>query len=163
MHKKVPDLLPSELIHRIEHFCAYQERCFSEVDQKLRSWSVEPSRIPAILQYLQEEKYLDDERFARSFVRGKFLMNKWGRVKIYHELRRRNIPESVIRQALHEITEEDYLRILRELLIRKKTELEIRKNLMIREKIINFVTGKGFEHYIAEKILTELETNHDRT
>jgi regulatory protein len=155
--------IPSTLLHKIEHFCAYQERCISDVDQKLRSWKVLPDKIPGILKRLQSEKFIDEDRFARLFVRGKFHINNWGRIKITYDLRRRNIHENIIRSALKEIGEEEYVAMIRELILKKKTEIPDRNNLIVREKIITFVTGKGFEFYLTEKILTELEKTNDYT
>ncbi len=155
--------VPSSLLHKIEHFCAYQDRCIADVDQKLRSWKILPDNIPGILKKLQDDSFIDEDRFARLFVRGKFHINKWGRIKIIHELRRRNIPEEMIRSALKEIGEEDYKEMIRELIIKKKPEIPDKNSLIIREKIITFVTGKGFEYYLIEKILKELEKNNDYT
>lgn len=154
---------PSNLVEKIEHFCDYQERCIYDVDQKLRSWKVPPHEIREIMKQLLAGKFIDEDRFARSYVRGKFHINKWGRIKIIFELRRRNIPESLIRNAISEIGEEDYLFTIRDLVIRKKQEIYLRKNLKVREKIITFVTGKGFEFNLAEKTLTELNISNDCT
>ncbi|MCX6277557.1 MAG: regulatory protein RecX [Bacteroidetes bacterium] len=153
----------SNIQHKLEYFCDYQERCIYDVDQKLRSWKVSPDSIQLIMQRLQEEKFIDEERFARAFVRGKFHINKWGKIKIIVELRRRNIPEKLIKNALNEISADDYLNTIRELALRKKQEIITQKSLNIREKIITFVTGKGFEYNLTEKILTELNISNDYT
>ena len=110
-----------------------------------------------ILQKLREEKFVDDERFARLFVRGKFRSNKWGRVKIQYELRSRNIPDNLIDQAIGDICEEDYLNTIKELILKKKSEIKTGKSLNIREKIITFVTGKGFEFDPVFRVLKELK------
>ncbi|MEI6436211.1 MAG: regulatory protein RecX [Bacteroidota bacterium] len=153
----------SNIQHKLEYFCDYQERCIYDIDKKLRSWNVEPDSIQLILQRLQKEKFIDEERFARAFVRGKFHINKWGKIKIIVELRRRNIPEKLIKSALNEIGADDYMNTIREVVIRKKQEIIKQKSLNIREKIITFVTGKGFEYNLTEKILTELNISNDCT
>jgi regulatory protein len=126
------------------------------VDQKLAQWKVSPQKINRIKNQLKREGFLDDERFARIFVRGKFHINKWGRIKIRYELKSRAIPEPIITRAMAEISEDDYLRTIRELILRKKSEINSEKHLNIREKIITFVTGKGYEFDLITKVLTEL-------
>ena len=145
------------LLQKTGHFCTYQERCSQDVEQKLRDWKVQTDKIDAIIDQLKEEGFIDDERFARSFVRGKFNINKWGRIKIGMELRGRNIPEAMVQEALEEIDEEDYLKTLRELILKKKQEIKTGKNFTIREKIINFAAGKGFEFDLIALILKELK------
>lgn len=154
---------PPRLLQKIEHYCAYQERCVYDVAMKLHSWKVEPNAISDIIQQLQDDHFVDDERFARSFVRGKFHINKWGRIKIMNELRSRQIDEKVIIMALNEIGAEEYQNMLRLLIKNKYTTVKPGNNLIIREKIITFVTGKGFEYNLTEKILNELKIGHDRT
>jgi regulatory protein len=144
------------ILVRIRHYCAYQERCSLEVDRKLRQWKVSPGKTKTILQHMIEEGFIDEERYARIFVRSKFHINKWGRTKIRYELKNRSIPETMIHKAMEEIHEDDYLRTIRELVLKKKSEINPEKNLNIREKIITFVTGKGFEFDLLSKVLTEL-------
>jgi regulatory protein len=145
------------ILARIRHYCAYQERCSLEVDHKLRQWKVPPGKIKTVLQHMKEEGYIDEERYARIFVRSKFHINKWGHSKIRYELKTRSIPETMIQKAMEEIHEEDYMSTIRELVLKKKSEINPEKNLNIREKIITFVTGKGFEFDLLSKVLTELK------
>ncbi|MCK9220528.1 MAG: regulatory protein RecX [Bacteroidales bacterium] len=142
---------------RIQRYCAYQERCTREVEQKLKEWKVPGPKITSLIKQLREEGFMNDERFARIFVRSKLRINKWGRQKIVYELKGRQIPEQLIRTALEEIPEEEYHTVLRELILKKHQEIKVRKNLNIREKIINFVVGKGFEFDLVFEILKELK------
>jgi regulatory protein len=144
-------------LDRIRHYCAYQERCTFEIDQKLRQWKVPPTKIAKIMIILRKEGFLDDERFARIFVRSKFHINKWGRAKIRYELKLRHISENVSLKALEEISEDDYLRTIHDLVLRKQSEINSEKHLNFREKIITFVTGKGFEFDLVLKVVTELK------
>ena len=148
---------PPEILERIRHFCAYQERCGFEVQQKLKQWKVSAAESRKILQKLAEEGFLDEERFSRIYVRSKFHINKWGRNKIRYELKGRNIPETLIGRALEEIGEDDYLRTLSELISKKAAEIKNGKSLNIREKIITFSSCKGYEFDLITKILTELK------
>ncbi len=147
---------PDTVLERIRHYCAYQERCVREVDLKLMQWKIAPDQHKKIIRLLQEEGFIDEDRFARLFVRGKFHVNKWGKLKIRYELRNRSIPEAIIAKSLDEIGEEDYQQTIRELILRKMSEINSSETPNIREKIINFVTGKGFELYLVTTVLSEL-------
>jgi regulatory protein len=148
---------PAEVYTRICRYCAYQERCARDAEQKMMEWKVQGNKINSIMKKLKEEHFIDDERFARVFVRGKFNTNKWGRVKIRYELKGRGIPENMISEAIQEIGEEDYRKTIRELILKKKSEIKAGKNFNIREKIITFVTGKGFEFDLTIEVLKELK------
>jgi len=145
------------IIARIHHYCAYQERCNHDVDLKLMQWKVSSDKIRNIKHYLKEEGFLNEERYARIFVRSKFHINKWGRSKIRYELKNRVIPENLVQKAMEEIGEDDYMNTIRELILKKMSEINSAKHLNIREKIITFVTGKGFEFDLISKVLTEFK------
>ncbi len=144
------------ILARIHHYCAYQERCIRDVDNKLLQWKVSSVKRTQIIHHLKKEGFIDEERFARIFVRGKFHINKWGRAKIRAELKSRNIPDKIVRQSMEEIGEDDYIRTIRELVLKKKLEINNGKHFNVREKIITFVTGKGYEFSLITKVLTEL-------
>ncbi len=145
------------ILARIRHYCAYQERCRHDVNHKLLQWKVSPSKITKLMLQLTEEEFINEERFARIFVRSKFHINKWGRIKIRHELKSRYISEKMIIRAMEEIGEDDYIRTIRELILKKNLEINTGKNFNVREKIITFVTGKGFEFDLISKVLTEIK------
>ncbi len=148
---------PAQIFDRISRYCAYQERCTREVEQKLTDWKVPREKIGQVMKKLKEERFIDDERFARLFVRGKFRINKWGRLRLQYELKGRGLSEKLIREALLEISETDYHKTIRELILKKKSEINPGKSLNIREKIITFVTGKGFEFDLTLNIIKELK------
>jgi regulatory protein len=133
------------VLQKIRHYCSYQERCISEVEQKLKAFSLQSEKIPGIINQLQKESYLDEERFAKIFAGGKFRVNKWGRNKIVFEMKIRGIPELMIQEGMAEINETEYLQTLKELMNHKYIEIKTKKNVNIREKIINFAYGKGYE------------------
>ena len=109
-----------ELYKKISKYCAYQERCRSEVRTKLRQSGASPQSIEAILARLEQEGYLDEERFARAYVRGKFRINGWGRLKIQNGLRAKLIDSSLIETAIkEEINEEEYIELLKKILASK--------------------------------------------
>ena len=150
--KSAPD--PEMVLQKIRYFCSYQERCRKETEEKLKDWAVQRKLIPGILRDLEKEGFLSEERFAKVFAGGKFRQNKWGRQKIGFELKLRGIPEDLIKKGLSAIDEDAYRMALYDLIRRKEKEIKRGEQRNIREKIINFAHGKGFE---MEIILTALK------
>ena len=142
------------VLQKIQYFCSYQERCIRDTEEKLKDWAVQKKLIPSIIGQLKKENYINEERFAKVYAGGKFRVNKWGRQKIGFELKLKGIPEGMIQKGLEEIDEEDYRRVLRDLIRKKRKEIKPEKDLNIREKIITFAQGKGYE---TELILTALK------
>lgn len=117
----------------MEHYCAYQERCHKEVTEKLKHMNMIPEAIDQILGHLIQENYLNEERFAKAFARGKFGIKKWGANRIVRELKFRDISAYNIKSALAEIQHEDYLETFDEL-ARKRLDQIKEKNPLKRKK-----------------------------
>jgi regulatory protein len=145
------------ILQKIRHFCSYQERCISEVEQKLKDLAVQRKKIPGIINQLQKEGYLNEERFAKAYAGGKFRLNKWGHYKIEYEMKIRRIPELMIQEGIADIDKTEYLQALKELMIHKFNEIKSDKNVNIREKIINFAFGKGYEMEFILGFLKEMK------
>ena len=153
-----PESAESPLIlQKIRNYCSYQERCISEVEEKLKSLAVQKHKIPGIINQLQKDGYLSEERFVRAYAGGKFRLNKWGRIKIEFEMKIRGIPELMIQEGMAEIDENEYLQTLKELMIHKYNEIKSDKNVNIREKILNFAYGKGYEMEFIIRFLKEMK------
>ena len=129
-------------------YCAYQERCVSEVKKKLYEWKVRPDVSQKIITTLEEENYLDEERFARVFAGGKFRIKKWGRNKVIAELRARRIPELIVQIGLEEIDEFEYIKTLRSLIEKKRSLFDDPDDITNRNKIYKFVLSRGFERHL---------------
>lgn len=146
-----------EALVKAQRYCAYQDRCHQEIRFKLVQWGVYGEDLENILADLIAEGFLDEERFARSFARGKFRMKQWGRLRIAGELKKRGISDYCLRAGLSEIEEEDYLQTLRDLLLKKKEQLDPaytpfeRMQLLIRQGI-----GKGYETDLVQRLAAEL-------
>lgn len=143
----------SEATKKIEYYCAYQERCHKEVVEKLVSYGMFSDAREHIIAHLIEENYLNEERFAKSFARGKFKIKKWGKNRIVQELKHRNISKYNIQIALKEISEKEYLSTLDS--IAKKRWLEIKEShpLKKKKKLVSYLMYRGWEsHLIYEKI-----------
>ena len=147
----------TDLLKQAEIYCARQERCTRDVEEKLRAWDARQDDIPAILESLRKGGFLNEERYAASFARGEFRTNKWGRMKIRYALAARGIPGEIIGRALETIDPDEYREQAEELIRRKLSEIKREKKLNIRSKIYNFAYGKGYESGLILDILKELK------
>lgn len=145
---------------KLYRYCAYQERCHQEVEQKLQELGMRGDAVDEIIHHLISEGFLNEERFAKNFASGKFRLKHWGRIKIVRELEQRNISVHCITSGLREISEVEYADALRGLLD-KKASLTISPNLFsLRDKVSRFAIQKGFEPELVWKILKEILPNH---
>lgn len=134
-----------EAITLLENYCAYQERCHKDVETKLFQLHLIPEAKEKIILHLIQHNYLNEERFAKAFARGKFSIKNWGKQRIKNELKLRNISNYNINSALKEINEEAYLQTL-ETLSTKKLQLIKETNLLKKKsKLANYLISKGFE------------------
>lgn len=140
---------------KIEAFCAYQERCHYEVNQKLRSFGLDDEQAGRIIAHLIENNYLNEERFAIAYASGKLRIKKWGRQKIKHGLSAKFVPKSIIQTALYAFEEGEYETIFEELATRKWEELAKEKDFWTRKaKLVRFLQSRGFE---SELIFSGIE------
>lgn len=136
----------NEALEKIKKYCSYQERCQSEVRQKLYDFELHNNDIENILCSLIEQNFINEERFAKNFVRGKFRQKKWGKIKIKQHLKQKQISDYCIKTGLEEIDTEDYLTTL-DLIISKKEKLISEENNFIKnQKIAKYAINKGFEN-----------------
>lgn len=138
---------------KLESYCAYQERCHKEVKAKLKTMKMIPEAIDKIMVHLIEHNYLNEERFAKAFVRGKFRIKKWGKNRLVRELKFRDISKFAIETALNEIENEDYFETLDEL-IQKRIEQVKEKNIYKKKrKVADYLLYRGWEsHLVYEKL-----------
>jgi len=142
---------------KLASYCAYQERCSHEVLEKLKAYSLTEDEMIDLMRWLSKERYLDDLRFAKEFVHGKFYIKKWGRVKINFELRKKGIIERFISRALvEEINEEDYRSTA--ILLAEKKFVSLGRSLspQAQKKILSYLQQKGFEWNIVKECLEEV-------
>src|SRR5690554_4262975 len=146
-----------EASQRLMQFCAYRDRSHKEVEQKLIEMRMIPKAREQIIIQLMQEGFLNEERFARSFVRGKFRIKKWGRIKIRQHLKLREISEPIIRLALSEIEEDQYLKTLEELLDKKQRLLTESDPFKRKRKLTDFLLRKGYESHLVFDLVNSLE------
>ena len=152
-NNKYIKLTPSQALLKAANYCAYQERCHSEVLKKLSEWGIWGIDAQEILLTLIEQNYLNEERFAIAFAGGKFRVKHWGKVKIKLELKQRDISEYCLNKALNEISDQDYLHTLNEQIDKKWAETKDKNLLSKRAKVARYVIGKGFEQDLIWNIL----------
>ena len=136
----------NEAIEKMKKYCAYQERSQSEVRQKLYGFGLNIDEIENALCCLIEQNFLNEERFAKTFARGKFRQKKWGKVKIKQHLKQKQISDYCIKTALEEIDTEDYLAALDLVLSKKEELLNEENNFIKKQKIAKHAINKGFEN-----------------
>lgn len=150
-------LTPDQAFQKIKQYCAYQERCHSEVKEKLYSFSLYKKEVEEILSKLIEENYLNEERFAIQYAGGKFRMKQWGRVKIKYSLKQKQVSEYCIKKALAAIPDADYSRIMQKLFDQKLKALRFEKNIFIKKrKLQGHLLQKGYETSLVSKLIAEV-------
>lgn len=142
---------------KLEFYCSYQERCHYEVVEKLRSLNMIPQVIDTIVVHLIENNFLNEERFAQSFARGKHNIKKWGKIRIVNELKFRNISKYNIEKALKEITPEDYLSTFHEVAERHWKSIAEKNPQKKKKKFCDYLLRKGFESQLIFEKLNDLE------
>ncbi len=148
---------PDQALPKIKQFCAYQERCHSEVKEKLFSFGLNIAEINSIISELINENYLNEERFAKLFAGGKFRIKNWGRNKIRQQLKSKQVSEYCIKKGLQEIDEEDYYRLFLKLFEQKLQSIKGEKNIFIKKrKIKDFLLQRGFENDLIHDALRQL-------
>ncbi|NQZ44197.1 MAG: RecX family transcriptional regulator [Flavobacteriaceae bacterium] len=145
-----------EATRKMERFCAYQERCHKEVVQKLKDMRMIPQAIDQIIAHLIEANFLNEERFAKSFARGKFNQKKWGKTRIVRELRMREISRFNINSALAEITDEAYRATFDELAEKKAAQIEATDLMKKRRKLADYLLYRGWESDLVYQKVYEL-------
>lgn len=146
-----------EALKKIEHYCAYQERCHDEVVQKLRTMKMDADEIDTIIVKLIQDNFLNESRFACSFARGKHRIKFWGKNRIVNELKFRNIGQYNINLALKEISNEEYLDTFDKIALRNWDSIKETNLQKKRKKFCDYLLRKGFESNLIYDKAKELE------
>ncbi|MFV8352000.1 regulatory protein RecX [Flavobacterium sp. XS2P14] len=146
-----------EALKKIEHYCAYQERCHDEVVQKLRTMKMDADEIDTIIVKLIQDNFLNESRFACSFARGKHRIKFWGKIRIVNELKFRNIGQYNINLALKEISNEEYLDTFDKISLRNWDSIKETNLQKKRKKFCDYLLRKGFESSLIYDKAKELE------
>lgn len=145
-----------EAYSRASAMCSKAEKCSNAVSRKLLDWGMAPDEAMAVLKRLIAEKFIDDERFARSYVRDKFRFNKWGKIKIATMLRVEKIDAAIIELSLAEIDENDYRETLFNLISDKNKSIKTTNQFERKGKLFRFAQSRGFETDLIYERIGEL-------
>ncbi|MBQ4801722.1 RecX family transcriptional regulator [Aquimarina sp. MMG015] len=155
-HKTPESITVTEAIKKMEHYCAYQDRCHKDVSQKLNTMKLIPEAKEKIILHLLEHNFLNEERFAKSFARGKFRIKKWGKQRIIRELKFRQISEYCTKVALKEISENEYLETFHDLAEKKFNSITDSDTFKKRKKLIDYLLYRGWENQLVFEKVNEL-------
>ncbi|MFV8280460.1 regulatory protein RecX [Christiangramia marina] len=156
MKHKFKSYSVDEALQKLMHFCAYRDRSQKEVEDKLNEMHMIDAAKEKIIIELMQEGFLNEERFARSFVRGKFRIKKWGRIKITQELKKRGISSPIIKMGLTEIKESDYRATLFELAEKKLEKINEPNEYKRKGKLADHLMRKGYESSLVFDSLQEI-------
>lgn len=140
---------------KLAKYCAYQDRCEFEVREKAKTFNISYSEIDELVNFLIDERYLDEVRFTQHFVNGKFKLKKWGKQKIKVHLRQKRIADSLIEDHINGINYTDYLDTISSLVDKKRTSLKETDPFIINQKTILYLQQKGFDLEDIFKVLKD--------
>jgi len=146
----------AEALKKMERYCAYQERCHKEIEDKLKTMRLIPEAREKIILHLLEHNFLNEERFAKAFARGKFRIKHWGRQRIVRELKYRGISPYNIKTALEEISENEYLQSFHAIAEKKYTSLRNLEPHKKRKKLTDYLVYRGWENQLVFDKVKEL-------
>lgn len=145
-----------EALKRLQNYCAYQERCHQEVHLKLKEMRMIPDAIDYIIVDLIQNNFLNEERFAKTFVRGKFKIKKWGRYRLTLELKKKNISKININQALTEIDEQEYIEVFNTLAEKRFNSILETNKFKKKKKLVDYLLYRGWESHLVYEKANEL-------
>ena len=133
--------------------CAQTEHCQQEMRDKMKRWEIDETVQNRIIARLVKERYIDDERYARAFVKDKIRYNKWGRRKVQQALWQKRIDDDIQRRVLDEIEEKEYLDVLRPLLKQKRKTIKAQSDYELNQKLMRFALSRGFTFDIIRQCI----------
>ena len=142
---------------KLRKYCAYQERCHQEVRSKLLSLKVYGDELEEIISELISDNFLNEERYASTYARGKFRMKMWGRNKIKQNLKFKNVSSYCIKKAMEEIDEQEYIKTLRTILSKQMEKNAKFKEIVARHKAIQYAISRGYETSIVYDQIKEIK------
>ena len=147
------DMTEQEAYLQLASLCAQAEHCQQEMRDKMRRWELNETVQNKVIARLVKERYIDDERYARDFVKDKIHYNKWGRRKVQQALWQKRIDSDIQQRVLDEIDEKEYLDILRPLLKQKRKSIKAASDYEQNQKLVRFALGRGFGFDIIRQCL----------
>ena len=150
-----------EAFLQLAALCAQAEHCQWEMQEKMRRWELDDDAQARIMERLVKERYVDDERYARAFVKDKVRYNKWGRRKVEQALWQKHIDDDIRQRVLDEVDDEEYLHILRPLLQQKRKSTKAANDYELNQKLARFALSRGFTFDIIRQCLSVKDLNEE--
>ena len=147
------DMTEQEAYLQLAALCAQAEHCQQEMRDKMRRWELDETAQERVVNRLVKERYVDDERYARAFVKDKIRYNKWGRRKVQQALWLKRIDADIQQRVLDEIDEKEYLDVLRPLLKQKRKSVKAESDYELNQKLVRFALGRGFDFDLIRQCL----------
>lgn len=151
--EKLKILDPQIALAKMQNWCAYQERCQQEARDKLYEFGLWTDAVENIISKLIEDNFINEERFAIQFARGKFYIKKWGRIKIKLELKQRKISDYCLKKALQQIDDEDYSTTLKKIIDSKRKLVKEKNPIKLKYKLMSYALSKGYEKDLIFEVL----------
>ena len=147
------EISEQEAYLQLAALCAQAEHCQQEMRDKMKRWNIDETAQNRVITRLVKERYIDDERFARAFVKDKIRYNKWGRRKVQQALWMKRIDDEIQQRVLDEIDDKEYLDVLRPLLKQKRKSIKADSDYELNQKLVRFALGRGFTFDLIRQCL----------
>ena len=144
-----------QALQKLAALCSQSEHCTSEMKEKMTRWGIDEDAQQRVVEYLVANRYVDDRRYARSFVNDKLKYNKWGPRKIEQSLWMKHIDESILREALDDVDNEEYISVLRPLLTSKRKTTKAETDYEMNQKLLRFAIGRGFTFEQVKEVIDD--------
>lgn len=155
------EMTEQEAYLQLAALCAQAEHCQHEMLEKMRKWELSEAVQARVMARLVKERYVDDERYARAFVKDKIRYNKWGRRKVQQALWLKHIDNAIQQTVLDEVDDDEYLKVLKPLLKQKSKSIKAESDYERNQKLVRFALGRGFTFDIIRQCLDTSDINED--
>ncbi len=145
-----------QAIHKLASYCSKSERCEYDIRKKLLAWEIDANSIQGIINYLKRENFLDESRYCRSYISDKLRFNKWGRTKIIYELKKKQIPVTVIDKAFTNFAGNEFEEPLLRILDAKSKTVNAGDSYEKRQKLFRYAVGRGYEPALVNSCLNKI-------
>ncbi|WP_299060155.1 regulatory protein RecX [uncultured Polaribacter sp.] len=156
LKKEKKSFTVDEIKRKLENYCVYQDRCHKEIEEKMWDYQLIPEAKEMILLSLMKDNFLNEERFAKSYARGKFRIKSWGKPRIVRELKFRDISAYNIKTALKEIDETEYIKTIYRITENRNNVISEPNIYKRKKKLTDFLMRKGFENELIFKVVGEV-------
>ncbi len=145
-----------EALVKASGICARQEKCISDIEKKLYDWGVAPEIREQVIDQLIKEKFIDEERYTRFYIKDKFVFNRWGKIKIKWQLKAKNIYGKNVDEELSKINDQEYRETLIQLLTNKRKSIKESDKYKIKSSLVRYASSRGFEPDLIYQTIDEI-------